>query len=79
MSMTSPSDQRPAWVVVSQVPGPGADRTGQLSQGYTITIQTAAGHQGRQFVSDAEYTPAQVRPLLADLAARLDQIGGLSG
>jgi len=61
------------------VPGPGQDETGALAQGYTVTIVTGLGHTGKRFIPDDKYTPEQVRPRLAALAANLDAIGALSG
>lgn len=67
------------WKVISQVPGPGQDDSGVLAQGYTITIQTGLGHQGRVFVPQDKYAVDQIRPRLAQLAQTLDAVGTLSG
>jgi len=64
--------------VIGQRPDFQQGDAGGFAQGYTVTIQTPAGHTGQVFVTADKYTEAQVRPILQKLAATLDAIGNLT-
>lgn len=47
-------------------------------QGQEVRIRTGMGHEGTVFVAYSDYAPEKIKPILANLALRLDSVGSLS-
>lgn len=62
--------------ITDQIPKTEADPTGQFVRGYRVYFRTAGGQTGSVFVSEAQYTVANVIAAVADIAGRMGQIQG---
>lgn len=61
---------QPEWTELTPGSGPVA--------GWRVMFTTGMGHTGTVFVPNAQYTPDNVRRMIAEKAATMDQIGSLS-
>lgn len=67
------------WTVTSQQETFEQSPAGQIVRGRRVYFQLASGPTGSVFVPDAQYTPDNVRAAVAQAAAVLAQVQGLSG
>lgn len=74
-----PSGQVSGWKVDSQTQVVEADVRGAAVRGVRVYFTTAGGHAGSVFVTEARYTPDNVRAAITEQAVRMDEIGNLQG
>lgn len=69
----------PGWSVVTDVETTDLTPGGTPAKGRRITFQTTNGATGSVFVTDAQYTPDVVRPLIQAKVDAITAIKGLTG
>lgn len=73
------ADKPPAWEVTAQVQTTDLGPAGAYVDGVRISFRTAAGALGTVFVANGDYTVERVRSLIAERAAVMDAVHGLTG
>lgn len=66
------------WQVTGQQPTTQVNDVGTVQQGIKVQFRTGNGTAGSIFVPMAQYTPDNVRALIAGQAAIIDQVDALS-
>lgn len=74
MTMPAPG----GWTVTGQTQGSMIADNGQVVDVYTVTFRTGAGVIGSVRIPVAQYTKQVVRAAIAEHAAVLDEVAGLS-
>lgn len=69
----------PAWVVTSQQETTDLAPDGTYKAGVRVTFRTAAGTLGSVFLTHQDYTLDVARRTIAERAAVLDAVSGLTG
>lgn len=67
-----------SWQVTSQTERTDIASDGTPVRGMAVYYTTGAGHAGSVFVPASQYTPDNVRAMIAAAAARLDAVGALT-
>ena len=67
------------WQVTGQSPTTVPSPSGTVERGMNVTFRTSTGVLSTVFVPDSMYTPDNVKNIIAQKAAVLDQVSGLKG
>lgn len=67
------------WEVTGQVEGVKPDNTGKFVAGVTVSFHTNTGQTGSVFIPDTQYTPENVKRLVAAKADMMTAVAGLKG
>lgn len=78
MNPSSVTPGNSGWAVTSQQETTDVNDAQQFVPGYRVYFRTNAGHAGSVFVPRTQYSPANVRTIIAAHADELDQVGALS-
>lgn len=71
--MAATQDERTA-KITGQTPSAGIGEGNKPGTGFEVNFQTALGNNGRVFIPTAQFTPDNVRNIVAQQAAALDDI-----
>lgn len=66
-----------SWQVTGDAPDQVVFRGATPQTGHEITFVTGQGNRGSVFVPDDQYTPAQVKKIVAAKAAVVDEVNAL--
>lgn len=67
-----------SWQVTGQAERTDIANDGTPVRGVVVYFLTGAGHQGSVFVPATQYTPDNVRAMIAKAAAQMDAVGALT-
>lgn len=74
-----PEETSPLWVVTSQMETVDAAPDGRYLSGTKVSFRTRSGALGSVFVTQADYTPANVKARITALAADLEAVHNMTG
>lgn len=75
--MTTPN--APAWVITGQLETADIGPQGTYVPGVRVSFRCANGQAGSVFVAQSDYTAENVRQAVADKAATMAAVAGLTG
>lgn len=78
MSTQASGTGSPAWQVTGQTPDFGAGPAGLNVPGWKVTFKLNSGSAGSVFIPATQYSAANVKALIAPLAAEMAAVDGIT-